>query len=156
MNPKLVTLLTRIAETLERIERQHPPAAPEPLPLLEAIARAYGTAQAVEVAAQVEIARAEETAAENGTAKRTRIKRTRPKGPRWSDLFPHLRDLLKTMREQTAKGKRYQARLETETDQTARLFFQIEIERAYAAANTANRAYRAFIKQQIEAQPKHN
>jgi hypothetical protein len=151
MNPKLVTLLTRIAETLERIERQNAPAAPEPLPLLEAIARTYGTAQAVEVAAQVEIARAEEAAAETGTAKRTRAA-----GPRWSDLFPHLRDLLKTMREQTAKGKRYQARLETETDQTARLFFQMEIERADAAANTAHRAYRAFIKQQIETQPEHN
>jgi hypothetical protein len=151
MNPKLVTLLTRIAETLERIERQHPPAAPEPLPLLEAIARTYGTAQAVEVAAQVEIARAEEAAAENGTARRTRAA-----GPRWSDLFPHLRGLLKTMREETAKVKRYEARLATETDETARLFFQMEIERADAAANTAHRAYRAFIKQQIETQPEHN
>ena len=54
------------------------------------------------------------------------------------------------MREQTAKGKRYQARLETETDETARLFFQMEIERADAAANAAHRAYRAFIKQQID------
>jgi hypothetical protein len=60
------------------------------------------------------------------------------------------------MREQTAEMKRYEARLEAETDETARLFFQMEIERAETAANTAHRAYRAFIKQQIEAQPEQN
>lgn len=146
MNPKLVTLLTRIAETLERIERQNAPAAPKPLPLLEAIARTYGTAQAVEVAAQVEIARAEEAAAENGTAKRTRTK-----GPNWSAEFPHLRTLLQTMRTRTASAKRYEARLETETDETAKLFFQMERERALTAANQAHREYRAFIKNKIEA-----
>lgn len=146
MNPKLVTLLTRIAETLERIERQHAPAAPEPLPLLEAIARTYGTAQAVEVAAQVEIARAEAETAANGTAKRTRTK-----GPNWSAEFPHLRTLLQTMRTRTASAKRYEARLETETDETARLFFEMERERALTAANIAHREYRAFIKNKIEA-----
>jgi len=151
MNPKLVTLLTRIADTLERIERQHPPAAPEPLPLLEAIARTYGTAQAVEVAAQVEIARAEATAADNGTAKRTRTK-----GPRWSDLFPHLRTLLETMRKRTESAKRYEARLATETDETARLFFQMERDNALTAASRAHREYRAFIKQQLSTQPEHN
>jgi adenylate kinase family enzyme len=151
MNPKLVTLLTRIADTLERIERQHAPATPEPLPLLEAIARTYGTAQAVEVAAQVEIVRAEEAAAENGTARRTRAA-----GPRWSDLFPHLRALLETMRRQNKKAKDYSKRLETETDETARLFFQMEIERARSSANNAHRDYRAFIKQQIDAQHEQN
>jgi hypothetical protein len=145
MNPKLVTLLTRIAETLERIERQHAPAAPEPLPLLEAIARTYGTAQAVEVAAQVEIARAEAETAANGTAKRTRAA-----GPRWSELFPHLRVLLETMRRQTKKAKSYEARLATETDETARLFFQMERDNALSSANNAHRDYRAFIKQQID------
>lgn len=148
MNPKLVTLLTRIAETLDRIERLNAPAAPESLPLLEAIARTYGTAQAVEVAAQVEIARAEAETTENGTAKKTRTK-----GPNWSAEYPHLRTLLQTMREQTAKAKRYHIRLQTETDETARLFFSQEIKQADAAAGRAHREYRAFIKNQIEASP---
>lgn len=144
MNPKLVILLTRIAETLERIERQHAPAAPEPL--LGAIARTYGTAQAEEVAAHVEIARAEAQTAASGTAKRTRAA-----GPRWSEMFPHLKILLETMRRQNKKAKSYEARLETETDENARLFFQVERDNALSSANNAHRDYRAFIKNQIDA-----
>lgn len=141
MNPKLVTLLTRIAETLERIERQHAPAAPEPLPLLEAIARTYGTAQAVEVAAQVEIVRAEaETAAAtNGTRRRN------PR--RWSVEFPEMREMLRNWNRHRAKADYYRSKLETETDETARLFFEMELQRSTDNAHRERSAYDKLVKE---------
>lgn len=149
MNPQLLSLLTRIAETLERIERQSAaptqeqpaPAAAQPeLPLLDAIARTYGEQTASEVAAH-----AAELAAANGTPRRTRTP-----GPKWSELFPHLRELLETMRNQTKMQKRYERRLEIETDPVLRAFFEIEIEKAAKAAKAAHREYRAFIKRELQ------
>lgn len=155
MNPQLLSLLTRIAETLERIERQSaaptqeqpaPAAAPPELPLLDAIARTYGAATAVEVAAQVEIARAAELAADNGTPPQPR------KSPRrWSSEFPEMREMLSRWNHYRAKAETYRLRVESETDETARLFFQMEMERAAKIAHESRSAYDARVRAEKKA-----
>jgi hypothetical protein len=148
MDLELVSILHTIAETLARIEQNTRPAgapAQEPT-LLEAIARTYGNAQAAEVAAQIEIARAEAETAANGTAKKPR------KAPRyWSIEFPEMAEMLARWNYNTAKSDKFRARLETETDATVRLFLQMEIERADELGRQARSEYDRNVKAKSKA-----